>query len=979
MKKILLTSLALLAVITLSACKPKEFTVTFDTQGGTAVEAVVVVDGEVVAKPEANPTKDAEGEDSAWSFTDWYTDAAGTTAFDFTTPIEADTTLYAGWTQQIVVRFNTKTDATVESALLSVDGGDVAKPTDPTREDFTFGGWFYGKPGATWLEPEAITFPLAVTEAVELFAYWIPEDSAAVTWDEETETYRNSFTELTADPILNPLTYHWSHESALMDYMSTPLYGTDVDWEKAIEDGLATEPGDFSTIDESNIGALLRMNVMYGAAQFPIAVGGDFDGEDGTDQNGKFSESLSREITSTTYRYKLNPDVLWEDGTPVTAHDYYYSYFQYIDGTQNNFRASSYYPTHDRNTGMKIVNSRGYFLQGTEIGLGESADNPLEGDYAYGSIKRSIGPNNTTYAGGYAGLWYTSEPRTVYLTEAQVAEYGFVDGEDYAFPMALQTALLDNGWTEEEIIAHDIQGHFQLNANYAGAKGTDWPAVSKDEVGFKVIDDYTFEMTYEVTMTHTSAMFDANFTLVHPETYEDSLDENGTNSTYGTSLTPPLSYGGYVLKSWDTNAKMVFNKNYTNLMQLYYNYKAISFEFYSNIPLKMTAFENGKLSSTTLNQTYYSEYAENPNLKSSYRGYPGYLMFNTRAYDGQDLSVVSAIQDKDFRQAFFFGFNRVEYATTINAPNVPSLLAYPVNATQYDNDDSWYTNTPEYKQLLDDLGIDETTYGYDPVKAVELFNAAYAAWDAIEGNEGPIELNYLTSEGAETARIDDYIISHFETLFGTDKIVFNKDIGSTQVASDKQDAFEFDIVLTGVGTGASTNLSVMLPIVGLFAFEVWGGFGFNTMADLNIPESELIIEEADKLDLRATWEFLKTVTDKFDEDTDSGTLWPLWEILNENDGYFVGDLTILHDFGLECIFIWAGLAPQYDGDVEDRNTVTRAFDRIILEYAPLIPTTSAASAVVYADNVTNVWPAYHNIMRWGGLRYWHLNSDSDFQ
>lgn len=131
--------------------------------------------------------------------------------------------------------------------------------------------------------------------------------------------------------------------------------------------------------------------------------------------------------------------------------------------------------------------------------------------------------------------------------------------------------------------------------------------------------------------------------------------------------------------------------------------------------------------------------------------------------------------------------------------------------------------------------------------------------------------------------------------------------------------------------------------------------------------------------MRATWNYLKTVTDRFDETTDNGSLWPLWLILEENEGYFVGDMDILFVFGLECTFIWAGLAPQYDGDVEDRNTVTRMFDRIILEYAPLIPTAGRASSIVYADNVVNVWPAYHNIMEWGQSRYWYLNTDPDFQ
>ncbi|MDD3123761.1 MAG: ABC transporter substrate-binding protein, partial [Candidatus Izemoplasmatales bacterium] len=953
LKKLLIPIILMFSALLMVACQEKTAIVSFDSQGGTAIGAISVKVGELVEEP-TDPTKASTSEDLAWNFTGWYTSATATdaTLFDFSTEITADITLYAGWTQNIVVRFNTKTSSSVASSYLPIGGGSVTKPTDPTRTGFTFGGWFYGKPGATWLEPTAVTFPLTVTGATQLYAYWIPVDSAAISWS-DGETYKNSFTELTADPILNPLTYHWSHEDSLMNYMKTPLYGTDVDWAQAIADGLATTAGDFSTIDESNIGALLRQNVLYGAAQFPIAVGGEFDGEDGTDQNGKYSEAISREISAYTYRYTLNPDVYWEDGTHVTANDYYYTYFQYIDPVQNNYRASSYYPSADRSTGTRIVGARAYFLQGTEIGLGES-DGELAGDYGYVALTKYIGENTTAYP-QYIGTWPFAGSDTFYLSLDDYNALGLTLGTNQAYPEGLD-------YGASTIAKYDFRVDVALNPYYAGDAGTTWPTVSESTVGFKVIDDYTFEITYEVPISHSSSMANANFTLVNPTVYEASLDAAGTNSTYGTSQTPAVSYGAYLLKSWDTNQKMVFNKNYNSIMQLYYNYKSISFEFYPNTDSRMQAFEAGLLSSTGLNQTYYAQYLENPNLKSFYNGYPQYLLFNTEAYDTQNPAVVSAIQDVDFRQAFFFGFNRLEYASTIYAPNVPTLLVYSTNATQYDNDEAWYVNTPEYAQMLTDLGIDQTTYGYDPVKAVELFNTAYAAWTAL-GNTGPITLDYLTSDGAESERIDAYIINHFVTLFGSDKIAFTRHSYATDVSSDKQDSHEFDITLTGVGTGSVTNLSVMLPILGLFFQDVYGDqFGFNTPTDLAIPDEAFVILEENKIDLRNTWNYLKTVTDRFDETTDNGSLWDFWLILEANEGYYVGNLDTLFQFGLDCTFIWAGLAPQYDGDVADRNAVTRAFDAIILEYAPLVPTAGRASAIVYASNVVCEWPAYHNIM-----------------
>ena len=68
------------------------YTVSFNANGhGTAPEAQTVNDGETATRP-ADPT--AEG----WTFGGWYTDAACTTEYNFTTPVTEDLTLYAKWT-----------------------------------------------------------------------------------------------------------------------------------------------------------------------------------------------------------------------------------------------------------------------------------------------------------------------------------------------------------------------------------------------------------------------------------------------------------------------------------------------------------------------------------------------------------------------------------------------------------------------------------------------------------------------------------------------------------------------------------------------------------------------------------------------------------------------------------------------------------------------------------------------------------------
>ncbi|MGI6441406.1 MAG: cell wall-binding repeat-containing protein [Peptoniphilaceae bacterium] len=67
-----------------------EHTVTFDTKGGTPVPAQTVEHGATADKP-TDPQKEG------YTFRNWYTDAAGSKVFDFSTPITQDTKLFAKW------------------------------------------------------------------------------------------------------------------------------------------------------------------------------------------------------------------------------------------------------------------------------------------------------------------------------------------------------------------------------------------------------------------------------------------------------------------------------------------------------------------------------------------------------------------------------------------------------------------------------------------------------------------------------------------------------------------------------------------------------------------------------------------------------------------------------------------------------------------------------------------------------------------
>ena len=76
-----------LVLILLQACANQKFTVTFDSNGGSAVESVKVKKGETIEKPE-DPTRED------YIFDGWYLDNE---LFDFTTKITKNITLKAKW------------------------------------------------------------------------------------------------------------------------------------------------------------------------------------------------------------------------------------------------------------------------------------------------------------------------------------------------------------------------------------------------------------------------------------------------------------------------------------------------------------------------------------------------------------------------------------------------------------------------------------------------------------------------------------------------------------------------------------------------------------------------------------------------------------------------------------------------------------------------------------------------------------------
>jgi uncharacterized repeat protein (TIGR02543 family) len=154
--------------ITLYAKWRRAYTVKFSTNGGTKYDPVVSPVGELITKP-TDPVK------IGYTFGGWYKEARCANAWDFDSDTVLDNiTLYAKWT----VNDSTIYDVSFESnggsivtGLKANGGTTIKKPTDPTKEGYTFAGW-YKESALT----NAWNFDTdVVTGAITLYAKWMGE------------------------------------------------------------------------------------------------------------------------------------------------------------------------------------------------------------------------------------------------------------------------------------------------------------------------------------------------------------------------------------------------------------------------------------------------------------------------------------------------------------------------------------------------------------------------------------------------------------------------------------------------------------------------------------------------------------------------------------------------------------------------------------------------------------------------------------
>ena len=514
----------------------------------------------------------------------------------------------------------------------------------------------------------------------------------AGTDDAVTYTYHGSTESLGTN--WNPHSWDTSGDDAILSYVSSPFATMSI---------LDSENGVYQWV--------------YVAAESIEDVTADHK-DDLTKYEVTLPEGQSVEETESgfVFEIKLNPDMKWENGTPINADTYIYSMKALLDPDMKNYRANLYYD-------------------------GESA--VAGGNAYYNSKEEGV---YVPYTNLYASLADAMAAGEVYINCWDFwGAAGYIDAEGNEAPQYVsvndETAYSADGAGDDEFSGASLYAGYGAYLEVGGGyetyavvyKANERMGATYDEVGCYKVDDYTIRYV-------TQAAQDINYFLVscssnwlvYEDLYEAGKDTTGAlvTTNYNTSKETTMSYGPYRIESLQEGKQLVYVKNenwYGYEEQADGSLKAMSSwlidgesrERYQTNKIVIDvmdddaakqAFLKGELSEWTPSADDTLAYATSERLYKVEETYTQSFFFNTsvdalKTMDeskGNTNSVV--MSNENFRKAFSLAVDREELvgATSGYKPAyaiMNNLYFYDV----YNDPNSSYRNSEDAMQAICNL------------------------------------------------------------------------------------------------------------------------------------------------------------------------------------------------------------------------------------------------------------------------------------
>ena len=189
------------------------------------------------------------------------------------------------------------------------------------------------------------------------------------------------------------------------------------------------------------------------------------------------------------------------------------------------------------------------------------------------------------------------------------------------------------------------------------------------DVGYKKIDDYTFQATFTTPITEYDAINACNRTIVNPKLYTELLIEDKTATTYGTSLEASAFCGAYKLVEWIPDGKFVLEKNPDFIHADWYHFDKIEFTCVPDASTAVQLFQNNELDYTSLSYSMWETFEDDPRLYEYYNDSLMYMFVNWGNPKGNNM-----LGNLNFRQALYYGADRNNIADTLGVYPASRLM-----------------------------------------------------------------------------------------------------------------------------------------------------------------------------------------------------------------------------------------------------------------------------------------------------------------
>ena len=476
-------------------------------------------------------------------------------------------------------------------------------------------------------------------------------------------------------------------------------------------------------------------------------------------------QSVEETTSGFVFEIKLNPEMKWEDGTPINADSYIYSMQQLLNPEMHNYRANLYY-------------------------AGESA--VAGGHEYYYSLDEGMYVGYTT---AYASLAEAAAATEVYIDAWGFwGAEGYVDADGNACPQYVlitdETLYSADGAGSDEFSGASLYAGYGAYLEVGGGYESSAVIYQKNEnmgatydiVGCYKVDDYTIRYVNDVQIDYNYFMtsMTSNW-LVYEDLYEAGKDTSGTlvTTNYNTSVETTMSYGPYRIESLQDGKQIVYvkNENYYLFSKDEETGRYVGTTEYlvdgENVPAYETdtiiidvmdpnaakqAFLKGQLSGWAPSADDLPTYATSEQLYKAPETYTMSFFFNCGLENlkimdeskGNTNSVV--LSNINFRQAMSLAVDRDEYvgATAGYLPAysmLNSLYYYDV----YNDPTSSYRNSDPAKQAICNV------YGVEYGEGTPYADLD-AAYDSINGynlteaqNLMKLACEELVAEGLYTA------------------------------------------------------------------------------------------------------------------------------------------------------------------------------------------------------------------------------------